>query len=123
MQPTTLLNGFLVLLFIACVIMVVAIFRSKKDNQEFKKKHPQPQCTTMQYYDADYCNIAEQIAKARNIYHLQHIRESIYLFKKRYAHYQNQFILHTDHKQLLALWKEKNNTFLLRIQLTPEQKN
>ena len=111
------------LLFTACCFIVYCIWSKKKDNEDFKKRHPQPQCTTMQYYDADYCTIAQQIKGARNLYHLQHIRESIYAFKKRYLPYQNQFVLHTDHKNLLAMWKEKNNTFILRIKLTPEQKN
>jgi hypothetical protein len=112
-----------ILLFIACCITLRCIWNKRKDNEAFKKRHPKAQCTTMQYYDNDYCTIAQQIEVARNLYHLQHIKESIYLFKKRYAPYQNQFILHTDWKRLLTLWKEKNNSFILRIQLTPEQKN
>jgi len=111
------------LLFTACCFIIYCVWSKKKDNEDFKNKHPKPQCTTMQYYDADYCNIAEQIANARNIYHLQQIRESIYLFKKRYAPYQNQFVLFTDHKKLLSSWKGKNNTFTIRIAITPEQKN
>lgn len=112
-----------ILLFAACCIVLCCIWNNKKDKEDLKKKHPKPGCTTMQHYDADYCNIAEQIKKARNIYHLEKIRESIFLFKKRYSAYQNQFILHTDWKNLLALWKEKNNTFIIRIRLTPNQKN
>lgn len=123
MQPNELLYTILALLFTDCTILIYCIWNNKKENEDFKNKHPKPQCTTMQYYDADYCNIAEQIGKARNIYHLQHIKESIYLFKKRYAPYQNQFVLFTDHKKLLSSWKDKNNTFTIRIAITPEQKN
>jgi len=111
------------LLFTACCFIIYCVWSKKKDNEDFKNKHPKPQCTTMQYYDADYLNIAEQIEKAKGIRHMQHIKERICSFRRQYLPYQNLFVLHTDYKKLLSSWKDKNNTFIIRSIITPEQKN
>ena len=121
-MQTIILNTIIsITAIIGAVLIGISLYG--KDDPLIKKTHPKPQCTEMQHYDTDYRTISEQINKAVNVYQLQHIKDRICSFKKQYAPYQNQFVLHTDWKKLLALWKYKNNSITLLIQLTPDQKN
>jgi len=111
MQPIQVMTIFIMALSCAGV-MILFIARDKKTKVRY---HPSPACQVMKYYDSDYINIARELENARNIYHLEFIRQAIVDFKYRYKGYQESITLKTDVNRLTRQWKEQKTTFTIRI--------
>jgi hypothetical protein len=95
------------------LITLCAVYERRK-TRPVKKPLPHGR-TMMHYYDADLAILTGEIENARNLYHLQMIRESIKDFKKRYADYQCPVILQIDTNTLVRSHREKRITFEIRI--------
>jgi len=111
------LNEIMLIVFMAiCSISIVTlfIFRGKKTKVVH---YPSPACDVMKWYDSDYIILAREIEQARNIYHLDHIREAIREFKYRYKGYQESISLQIDVNKLVRQWREKKISFEIRIAL------
>jgi len=111
MQPIELIK-LLVMFLSAIGIILLFCVRDKKTKV---RCHPSPACQVMKYYDRDYINIARELENARNIYHLEFIRQAIVDFKYRYKEYQESKTLKTDVNRLTKEWKEMKTSFEIRM--------
>jgi len=92
MQHIEVMTTF-VMALLAIGIILLFCARDKKTNI---RNYPSPACQVMKWYESDYIILEREIENARNIYHLDHIREAIKEFKYRYKGYQESITLQID---------------------------
>jgi len=111
MQPIQVMTIFIMALSCAGV-MILFIARDKKTTV---KRYPSPSCEVMKWYNNDYIIIARELEQARNVYHLDAIRDAIIEFKYRYKNHQESITLKTDVNRLTRQWKEMKTSFKIRM--------
>jgi len=111
MQPIEVIK-LLVMFLLSIGIILLFCVRDKKTTI---KRYPSPACEVMKWYENDYIIIARELEQARNIYHLDAIRNAIIEFKYRYNGYQESKTLKTDVNRLTRQWKEMKTSFEIRM--------
>jgi len=116
MQPISL-NLIMLSIGIASIaLMIITIcWQEKKEKKANLDYTPKVHCQMMRSYDQNKEILYNNIESARNLYHLQMIRERIYTFKRDYAGYQCPVILQIDTNTLRRKWKEKKTSMEVRI--------
>jgi len=116
MQPLSLNLIMLSIGIAAIALMIITIcWKEKKEKKENLNYAPKVHCQMMRSYDQNKEILYSNIESARNLYHLQMIKERIYTFKKDYSSHQCPIMLQIDVNNLRRVWKEKRISLEVRI--------
>ena len=111
MQPIEVMTTFIMALLSIGIILLFCA----RDKKTKVKSYPSPACQVMKWYESDYIILEREIENARNIYHLEFIRQSVKEFKYRYKGYQESITLQIDVNRLVRQWRAKKISYEIRI--------